>query len=119
MRRSILWFLAAALVWGCSKHESPPAPLAIPVPPKPMDFRVTMPTEGDYYLDWWVEDSTAVDHYRVYIYDRSLGPTLVDTTSVSDYHYNFYMPILGVIWGVSAVSVENVESEIVYGTASD
>jgi hypothetical protein len=112
-----LLFLALILMLGCASHKDFPSAIQVSEPATPANFKVTMPTAGEYFLDWSVGDSTAVSYYRVYILDPYAGPEEVDTTSASSFHYNFYIPVTDVVWGVSAISVENIESSIVYAWA--
>lgn len=102
---------------SCAKHDDFPQALDVSPPQIPSQFTVAMPDIGIYELDWQVADSTLVSYYRIYIYDPYAGPAEVDQTSVSEYYYEFPIAVTEVIWGVSAVSIENVESMIVYAYA--
>jgi hypothetical protein len=75
--------------------------------------------DGNYNLDWFVEDSLSVAYYRVFIIDPFTGPDELDTTSVSTYGFDFRpLAVTGIIWGVSAVSVDNLESRMVSAVAT-
>ncbi len=115
------FFLLAAVVIlvGCAKHNDLPSPMDLNAPPTPANFTVNMPDTGNYFLDWDVVDSLVVDYYQIYTFDPFSGPEKLVQTSVSNYHMDFRpFPLLGLIWGVSVVSVDNLESRIIYSSAS-
>ncbi|MBI4720709.1 MAG: hypothetical protein HY770_05735 [Chitinivibrionia bacterium] len=113
-----LLILIPLILLSCAKHNDFPPAVDVAEPPVPADFTVTMPDLGVYELDWHVADSSLVSYYRIYIYSLYTGPEEVDTTSVSEYYTDFGFPVTEVIWGVSSISVENVESKIVYASAA-
>lgn len=110
-------FLILLALAACAKHKDFPPAIDVIPPPIPRNLTVEMPEPGRYELDWSVEDSTLVSYYRVYIYDPFTGPAELDTTRVSEFYYTFPIAVTAVVWGVSSVSVQNVESGIVYGSA--
>jgi hypothetical protein len=117
MKRIALIIVLAAIL-GCAKHKDFPSPLDVKAPPTPTNFTVTMDSLGTYYLDWEVVDSSSVAYYQIYTFDAFAGLSAFDTTSVSSYQASFGLfKIVGIVWGVSAVTVDNIESVIVYGSA--
>lgn len=115
--KKLLILCMVLLMAACAKHDDFPQAVDVTEPQVPAQFTVSMPDMGIYELDWQVADSTQVSYYRIYIYDPYTGPTEFDQTTVSEYYYEFPFAVTDVIWGVSAVSLENVESKIVYGIA--
>jgi len=108
------------LIWaGCKGVPELPEPIGIEPPPVPENLQVEMPSPGVYDLYWSVSDSTAVAFFNIYVYNDFSGASLVDSTRVTNYHYDFNFPLVGVTWGVSAVSEERVESSIVFATAPE
>jgi hypothetical protein len=112
-----LLFLIPLILLSCTKHNDFPQSIDVVEPPVPTGFTVAMPNLGEYVLDWDVADPAAVSYYRIYIYSPYTGPEVFDTTSVSEYSKDLGIPLTELIWGVSSVTFENVESKIVYASA--
>jgi hypothetical protein len=115
--KKLLLLCIPLLLLGCATHDDFPQAVSVSAPQVPTQFTVAMPDIGVYELDWQVADSTQVSYYRIYIFDPYAGPAEVDQTTVSEYYYEFPIAVTEVVWGVSAVSTENVESRIVYAFA--
>jgi len=117
MKRAALIVVLVAIL-GCAKHKDFPTPMDVKAPPTPANFRVSMDSLGTYYLDWEIGDSSSVAYYQIYTYDAFAGLSEFDTTTTTSYQASFGLfKIVGIVWGVSAVTVDNIESVIVYGTA--
>jgi hypothetical protein len=116
MKKLLLLFIPVIFL-SCSKHDNFPMAIDVASPQVPANFIVEMPDIGIYELDWEVADSTQVSYYRIYIFDPFSGPAAFDETAVSEYYYEFPIAVTEVVWGVSSVSIENVESKIVYAFA--
>ena len=111
--------LVVLLIISCAKHENFPNEVNVNQPPTPADFVVTMCPDGNYTLNWFVQDSLSVSYYRVFVIDPYTGPDELDTTSVSNYAIDFRpLIVTGIIWGVSAVSVDNIEGRMVSAVAT-
>lgn len=121
MKRLIVFVgLIAVLTAACARHDdSVPPMLGVLVSPSPANFTVSSSDYIVWTLSWTIADPTVVRFYLVYTVDPFTGlPELADTamtTSPPDYNIGVALP--GLVWGVSAVSTDNVESSIVFGTA--
>jgi hypothetical protein len=109
----VLWILV-----GCAKHGDEDFPPLLPIsePPVPSAFTVT-PANGNTATDlaWSISDGSLVDYYQIYLVDFLFGATPLDTTSATSYQAPF--PPLGLVFGVSTVTIQNVESRIVSASA--
>lgn len=114
LKRLSIVFIALA-VFACARHDDfPPSPSQIGFieSPRPDTLIVTLLDSAnvDYRLDWTISDESAVDYYRVYMEILVLG-VVMDTTSARTYRPQPGLPYLS--FGVSSVSLGNVESSIV------
>jgi hypothetical protein len=110
-----LLVLAWALV-SCEERQEFPQPLAISAPPKPFNLTVTSPAPQQYDLAWEISDPAAVKIYRIYLVSYG-PPELVGTSETPSYLAETVFPISGLVFGVSAVSIENVESDLATAVA--
>ncbi len=93
---------------GCSQHDDLPSPLSIITPPTPTNVTVVEDGFGLYGISWTVDNEGIVDHYRVYT--LSFGPPSLEGTSPTrEFGLNTIIPVGGIVIGVSAVTVDNVE----------
>jgi len=113
-----LVLLAAAMtlvaVAGCSKHKDFPAELPLITPPTPTNLSITDDGNGRYTLTWDIGDPAAVDHYNLYLVS-AFGTEFEDETPDTNIGVDLGtgIAIPGVVLGISAVTVENVEGAMV------
>lgn len=121
MRKALL-ILCLAVVMGCSKREDMSPAHPIDAPPVPENFQIKkintlIGVLDEYELNWDVSDPSAVDFFRLYavsgftlehIGDSSAPPETVTTLSMA-----------GLVFGVTSVSVQNVESDAAFALAPD
>ena len=108
--------LLIVVVSACARHEDLPAPLTIlgvPIvaPPTP-DLSVSTTDSLTFILTWSVNDPTGVvSYYRVYTMIPFLG-TIIDSTLVANAQVDLGVVLPGLEFGVSSVTLQNVESAI-------
>ena len=106
------------VVSDCSKHENFPAPLNVTVAPVPEDFVINsngLNAESgyDYDLTWTTPDPAAVDHYRLYlVYGPNLPAEFLTDLTGNQYQFSLPANAVGLQFGLSAVSTDNVESDM-------
>lgn len=104
---------------ACSKHDDPPMQVDVVEPPAPFDVTVFSPTPGVFNLSWDVGDPSVVNYYRLYYLDPFFFDlTFADTTVGTSIQFDVGAAITDLMWGVSAVTIENVEGRIVYASPS-
>lgn len=101
---------------ACSNHDDPPSPLGVSEPPTPANFTVASPSPGIYDLAWSISDPSAVKFFNLYYLDPFSGPMFADTTAATSIQVNVGAAVSGLTWGVSSVSVGNVEGRIVFAS---
>lgn len=113
----ILGLVAVAFTsFSCEERQDFPQLLDVSAPPGPFNLTITSPAPQQYDLAWEISDPAAVKLYRVYIV--SLGmPQLVGTSDTTTFLAQTVLPIQGIVFGVSAVSTENVESDLATAVA--
>ncbi len=104
------------LLLACSNHDNPPPQLPIVEPPTPENFTVTSPSAGIYDLSWSVSNPSVVNYYNLYYLDPYYGPIFADTTAATSIQLSVGGGFSGIVWGVSSVTIENVEGRIVYAS---
>jgi hypothetical protein len=105
------------LIFACSKHDDPPTRVSVVEPPTPFNFTVLSPTPGIFDMSWDIDDPSVVSYYRLYYLDPFFSQlTFADTTAATSIQFDVGAAITELMWGVSAVTVENVEGTIVYAT---
>lgn len=114
-----LWvFLPLLLLAACSEDLTLPPPVNGVFPPQPQNFVVTTSDDIVYDLSWTVSDTTVVIFYRLYTVSFQTGTVeLQDTTATRAVQINTLIPTPGLVFGVSAVSTDNIEGEITTGSA--
>lgn|GEM_PF-2347664 len=109
--------LSAWSVSGCKKHGDLPAPLGVSVPPTVTNLVVNNPQALDYDISWDIADPSVVRMYRVYAVVRGLNgrdsAELADSTTSTSFLATLAIPIAGVRFGVTVVTLENVEGAMV------
>ncbi|NIM19442.1 MAG: hypothetical protein GTO51_03570 [Candidatus Latescibacteria bacterium] len=116
--KKLMLVLVLAVI-ACSNHDdNPPPQLPITVPPSPTNFTVTSPSPGIFDLSWGISDPSVVSHYRIYLLDPFLGPVFADTTAATSIQINVGTAVSDLIWGVSSVTLQNVEGYIVYASVT-
>lgn len=110
------------MLGACSRHDDVPPPLDVTVPPTPQDLVVETVDFITFTLTWNVSDPSIVREYRLYWRFESTSPELlpetVDTTAVS-ISVDPPIPAPGIIFCVSSVTLENVESSLVCDAAEE
>ena len=118
--RIILVALVAIVVVAsaCSRHNDFPPLLPIQEPPVPQNFDVTTQDDQNYTLTWSVDNPSLVAYYQIYLIDFFTGlPEPVDTTTTTLVQVDVGTPFPGLIFGVSSITTENVESSAVFAQA--
>jgi hypothetical protein len=106
------------MLTGCARHDNFPSLLAVVVPPTPGNFTVTTTDDIVYDLAWTNSDPTSVIDFRIYTLNILTGaPENVGSTVTTSFQANTTFATPGIVWGVSAVSPDNVESSIAFATA--
>jgi hypothetical protein len=121
MKRLLIFVgIIGLAVVGCAKHDdAPPGPLSVAVPSTPQNFTIATTDFIVWDLSWTVDDPSSVRIFYVYTYSALTGfPQLSDSTTNTSEQYNIGVAVPGLLWGVSAVSHDNVESPIRSGTAT-
>jgi hypothetical protein len=112
----------AVFVAGCSQHSDTPTKYSFTPAPKVSNVQVTgVPGEpGVYDVTWDVDDDTAVANYRIYVFDPFTGaPELVGEPTTPSAQVVVGLEIGGLAFGVTAVTVENVEGAMAVGVTPD
>jgi hypothetical protein len=116
--RRLLVFFALLLFAACSDDLTIPPPVNGVYPPQPENFVVTTSDDIVYDLSWTVSDTTVISFYRLYALDIATGNlALQDTSGTRAVQVNTLVPTPGLIFGVSSVSTDRIESAITTGAA--
>ena len=116
--RRLFVFLALLLFAACSKDLTFPPEVTGVFPPQPQNFSVTTSDDIVYNLSWTVSDTTVVAFYRLYTVDLQSGSAqLQDTSMTRSVQVNTLVPTPGLIFGVTSVSTDYIESAITSGVA--
>jgi hypothetical protein len=107
---------------GCPKHENFPTALEITVPPTPSNFNITVPSSSTTYtFEWEISDPASVKGYRLYNIGLFATPELLaDETTITGTEVTppaFGYSLSGLQFGVSAVSIDNVEGPMAVAVA--
>jgi hypothetical protein len=113
-----LFVLAGLLLCACAEDlPFPPAIVGVR-PSEPSNLSVTTLDDMVFTLTWTVSNPATVQFYRLYSLDPIFGqPVFADTTAVDSVQVVTPIPTPGIVFGVSSVSTDNIESRIVYGSA--
>lgn len=104
---------------ACARHNEFPTMLELVTSPMPESLVVTSSDDINYLLDWTISDATNLSFYLVYTKDASGFPSPLDSTTVDSVWVNTLFPTPGIEFGVSSVSIGNVESAINFASKSD
>ena len=115
MKRFVVVF--TLLLAACSADLTLPPKIDGTVPPAPSNFTVATSDQIDYDLTWTIGNPTVIRFYHLYIVDPFMGPVFVDTTASTSVTVSTTFPTPGVVFGVSSVSTDNIESQLVFGSA--
>ena len=112
------WIVIFVLfVAACSKHDDVPPPLEVMTPPTPKNLVVETVDQLTYDLSWEIDDPAVVKEYRIYSEYGSSGPVLEGTTDTTTIQVISPVAISGLVFCVSAVTLENVESPLACATS--
>jgi len=100
------------LVAACSKHDDVPPPLEVMTPPTPKNLVVETVDQLTYDLSWEIDDPAVVKEYRIYSEYGTSGPQLEGTTDTTAIQVISPVALSGLVFCVSAVTLENVESSL-------
>jgi len=104
----------------CETREDFPQMLNVTVPPQPANLVVQKLSEVDYHLTWTIDDpDNVVMEYRVWSVNSFTPPDTIGTTIELFADVNTVIPVSGLVFGVSSVTVQNVESDITTAAAPD
>ena len=113
----IIGLLALA---ACSEHGDVLPPIDVIDPPTPDSLKVETTDYLTFHLSWKIDDPSLVTQYRIYV---RLDPETLelwgtaaatDTSVLSPFAP---VPVAGLVWCVSAITIENVESQLTCGTS--
>jgi hypothetical protein len=97
----------------CEKREDFPQLLDVTVPPRPGNLDVQRVDAINYHLTWTIDDpDNVVREYRVWSVNSFTPPDTIGTTVELFADVNTVIPITGLVFGVSSVTIQNVESDI-------
>jgi len=102
---------------ACAQHDDILPRLDVAEPPIPRNFLVETTDQITYHLSWEIDDPSIVKEYRVYSQFGTSSPVLEGTTDTTAVEVNTQIPIPGVSFCVSTVTVENVESHLTCASA--
>ena len=112
------WFvIIGLLVVACSEHDDVLPPIDVIDPPTPTNFQVETADLLTYHLSWDIDDPAVVKEYRIYSQYATSELVLEGTTDTTVVDVISPVAIEGVVFCVSAVTVENVESHLACGTS--
>ena len=104
----------------CEKREDFPQMLNVTVPPQPDSLVVEKIDATNYSLTWTIDDANnVVKEYRVYAVNSFLPPDLIGSTNELFTDVNTVIPVSGLVFGVSSVTIENVESDLTIQAAPE
>lgn len=112
MRNTLIIILCALALAACEKREDLPTQYVIDIPPQPYDLSVTwVQASSEYQLTWNVDDPDGlVDVYFVYLSSGLEAPDTVGSTTNQSFSVAWPFELSGLVFGVSSVSEQNVES---------
>jgi hypothetical protein len=112
------WVVIFALfLAACSEHDDVLPPIDVAVPPTPSNFQVESADLLTYHLSWQIDDPAVVKEYRIYSRYATSDLVLEGTTESTSIDVVSPVAVEGIVFCVSAVTLENVESHLVCGSA--
>ena len=113
MRKALLITLCTLAFSACDKREDFPTKYDVVIPPKPYNLSVTfVGAQSEYDLTWEIDDpNQVVDRYFVYLSSGLGVPDTIGTTQTTSFVYPWPFELSGLVFGVTAVSDQNVESD--------
>lgn len=112
-----LFFVIALLLTACSEDLTLPPQISGVVPPTPSNVSLTTADDILYTMTWDVSDPSLVVFYQLYNLDPIRGPIPLDTTVTDSVQLVTPIPTPGIVFGVSSVSTDHIESRIVFVSA--
>jgi hypothetical protein len=112
MKQSVFHFAVALVVFvlGCSQHDDTPTRHSFIPAPAITSLNIIDDGGGKYTITWNVDDDTAVQYYRVYWFNFLTGALeKVAEPSGTQQGVDIGLEAGGLVFGVSAVTVENIE----------
>lgn len=109
--------ILALVVTACARHDDVPPPLEVMTPPTPKNLVVETVDQLTYDLSWEIDDPAVVKEYRIYSEYGTSGPQLEGTTDTTTIQVISPVALSGLVFCVSAVTLENVESALTCGTS--
>jgi hypothetical protein len=107
--RTLTAVLLVVVAAGCSQHDDLLGEHTFIPAPTPTDVIVTDNNDGTYDINWTVGDDSAVKNYRVYSLSAFSSPEVIGEPTDTVFGIDLFIPVGGVVLGVTAVTVENVE----------
>jgi hypothetical protein len=114
-----LSLLSLLVLLGCDSRNELPAVLGITPPPQPANLNIQKTSPTMYELTWTIDNPTAVSEFRVYSVGPFGPPELIGATDQTQTDVDTVIPVTGIVFGVSSVTVENVESDLTSVAAPD
>ena len=113
------WFVIIGLLVlaACSQHDDVLPPIDVIDPPTPDSLKVESTDLLTYHLSWKIDDPEAVvKEYWIYSQYATSELVLEGTADTTDVYVVSPVAVEGIVFCVSAVTIENVESRLVCGT---
>jgi hypothetical protein len=120
--RKALLILCLTVLVSCTKREDFPPTLPIAAPPVPENLQIKkintlIGVLDEYELNWDVSDPSVVEFFRLYAVSGFLLEHIGDTSAPPETVTTLSMT--GLVFGVTTVSVQNVESDPTFALAPD
>jgi hypothetical protein len=109
--------IIGVLLAACSEHDDVLPPIEVAYPPTPANFVVETTDLLTYHLSWEIDDPSVVKEYRIYSQYAGSDLVLEGTSDATAIDVVSPIAIEGIVFCVSAVTVENVESHLVCATS--
>lgn len=114
MRKALLLILCTFALAACEKREDFPPQYNMVIPPTPTDLSATwVAGSSQYDLTWNIQDDdNLVDVFFVYLSTGLEAPDTIGTTTSTSFSFSWPFELSGLVFGVSSVSAQNVESDL-------
>jgi len=98
---------------ACDKREDFPPQFNLVIPPTPTNLSVTwVQNTSQYDLTWDIDDAdNLVDVFFVYLSSGLEPPDTIGTTTTTSFSLRWPFELSGLVFGVTSVSEQNVESD--------